>query len=1444
METDRPAVTLLEGGADVSYQIKVSRDVPGYTTANMHISPNPRELYSLDKIRPGPWDGDRFIYRDPGPHTHGDSTSLIVGAGGWKTVTFAAGQDADAHNHAITLYHRVSPRGSGWSTRAADEAPEFPNYERPETVGWPVLAGPDSREYSAPKPGLANELVYVRVSPCRRPAASACWTWPISVRIVDDDKWEQEVVYARHDPAANGGAGGPGAFVLASDGGLRKALPAALAPGSTYTFYVRLAVDPATLPKDGTVSRDQTVTEGGVTRRVDVYPPTFLPDRVPVWVRVKGARADRHGVPDVRLRITPHASAGVRPNAGAYFITDTSGTRDHPSVEADYDYRDNTPPGAKGSSLFWDEPMAVTVEVRGDAPLGAVRRVEVNSDSGLLTRPNCGRGWSKHNCTGDHFGYWFWDGWDFSIGLTEDLRPAAQRSAAGFSPRTPEEILEWAKQVNFGNEGELFTPFADVAEERGGIADGARASITEGETARFAVTLTPAPSEPRAVTVNVARRGGSTPIGVAAHLGPRTVMVGPSGSAVIEVPTADNDHVGANGYLHATVVASPTYRVSDFGGSAETDVLSDDAELVYDAVRVRRVTDTAAEVEWDPSPGAASYEVVWLEGTSTATSTAFTTGTSIELAGLNPATSYNVAVLDDLWNRVGSAELLTLAPGGGESVYPVLSVTAGGDIAEGGAASFTVTAVPAPSSPLTVTVWVSQRGDYAAVGERGERAVTVPTSGSVSLAVATDDDTDDEADGAIVATLERSKLGHHVGASARAEVAVVDDDDGSANPEVSVTAGGPVEEGGDASFTVTADPAPAQPLSVNVTVSQEGDFGATTGPRTVTVPVSGSATLSVATTDDDQDEPRGSVSVEVAAGDGYTVSSGQGRATVQVADNDDPTPEVSVTAGGGITEGGDAAFTVTADPPPSEPLKVSVTVAQTGDFGATTGARTVTVPVSGSATLTVSTTDDDADEADGSVTVTVEAGDGYTVAGGQGSATVSVSDDDDPPQTPEVSVTAGSGVTEGGDASFTVSASPAPTADLTVNVTVSQDGDHGATTGSRTVTVPASGSATLTVGTTDDSADEPDGSVSVALDAGDGYTVSATQGTATVSVADDDDPPPAVPEVNISGATSGEEGQDVTFTLSADPAPSAPLTVKVTVTAGGDFGVSTGSRTVTIPTSGSATLTVGTSDDDADEPNGSVTLTLNAGDGYTVGALSADTAPVLDNDDAPLVVEPEISVTAGSGVTEGGSASFTVTASPAPTADLTVNVTVGQSGEFGATTGSRTVTVPTSGSATLTVSTSDDGDDEADGSVSVTVDAGDGYTVSGAQGTATVNVSDDDDPPPTDLPEVSVADASVAEGDPHRPYLAFAVTLNEPADRRVVVRWEVRPGTAALLRDYHSLGSYRLVFQPGETARTAWVRVLDDEAQEEDETVELTLTRAVGATIARGTAVGTIIDND
>ena len=1052
-------------------------------------------------------------------------------------------------------------------------------------------------------------------------------------------------------------------------------------------------------------------------------------------------------------------------------------------------------------------------------------------------------------------------------------------------------------------------------------ADG---NVTEGGDATFTVSANPAPAADLDVSVTVSQSDDS---GISIEH--QTVTIPAAGYAALTVATTNDEVDEPDGSVTVTVDASANldYRVSSSQGTAVVVVSDDDGGYTVNQGTIARVKELASQTQHGAAHVNRWNRVLLAFGEHDGTGVTggpMTAAEAQDMADNHSSPVWDLVVVELTALEAAAAQTPPPPP------TPEVSVSAGSGVTEGGDAVFTVTASPAPTANLDVSVTVSQSGDYGAA--TGQRTVTVPTTGSVALTVGTTDDNADETNGSVTATVNAGS-GYTVSSTQGAATVAVSDDDAAPTPVVSVSAGSGITEGGDATFTVSANPAPAANLDVSVTVSQSGDYGATTGQRTVTVPTSGSATFTVGTTDDDADETDGSVTATVNAGSGYTVSSTQGAATVGVADDDDPvvdeqtgytvdpdvvarvrelasqtqhgaahvnrwnrvlvafgehdgtgvtggpmtaaqaqdmadrhsspvwdevvteltaleaasaqtpppppTPEVSISAGSGITEGGDAVFTVTASPAPAADLDVSVTVSASGDYGAATGKRTVTVPTTGSATLTVGTTDDNADETDGSVTATVNAGSGYTVSSTQGAATVAVSDNDAAP-TPVVSVSAGSGVTEGGDAVFTVTASPAPASNLAVSVTVSQSGDYGATTGQRTVTIPTTGSVTLTVGTTDDDADETDGSVTATVNAGSGYTVSSTQGAATVAVSDNDAAP--TPVVSVSGGSGITEGGDAVFTVTASPAPAANLDVSVTVSQSGDYGATTGQRTVTVPTTGSVTLTVGTTDDDADETDGSVTATVNAGSGYTVSSSQgAATVAVADNDAAPT---PVVSVTAGSGVTEGGDAVFTVTASPAPAADLDVSVTVSQSGDYGAATGQRTVTVPTTGSVTLTVGTTDDDDDETDGSVTATVNAGSGYTVSSSQGAATVAVSDDDDAAPEVEISVTVEDASAVEGD----VLEFRMVLSAAPTEEIRVRWYTAPAYH-LLDDRAHRSDYQttegeLVFKPGVTELTGEVWLEQDEDEEPDEyfAVEAYLPGSLVSPDAVGTM--TIVDDD
>ncbi len=269
---------------------------------------------------------------------------------------------------------------------------------------------------------------------------------------------------------------------------------------------------------------------------------------------------------------------------------------------------------------------------------------------------------------------------------------------------------------------------------------------------------------------------------------------------------------------------------------------------------------------------------------------------------------------------------------------------------------------------------------------------------------------------------------------------------------------------------------------------------------------------------------------------------------------------------------------------------------------------------------------------------------------------------------------------------------------------------------------------------------------------------------------------------------------------------------------------------------------------------------------------SSDPAPPADPDPTPVdpvpvpadpdpvpadpvpVVTPVVSVTAGNAVTEGGAASFTLTANPAPVSPVDVTVNVTATGDYGVTTGNRTVTIATSGTATLTVSTSGDSIDEANGSVTVTVVDGAAYDL-GSSSSATVAINDNDDPPPpppplpaSELPVLSITDGSFTEGN-RNGYYIFFVTLSEPAAKPVQVRYRVETtgtgaGHATGDIDYVSVGS-SIYFRPGITRNIGLVIINDDTDKEPDETLRIVLTNPQNAQIGNnGEATLTIKDND
>jgi hypothetical protein len=111
------------------------------------------------------------------------------------------------------------------------------------------------------------------------------------------------------------------------------------------------------------------------------------------------------------------------------------------------------------------------------------------------------------------------------------------------------------------------------------------------------------------------------------------------------------------------------------------------------------------------------------------------------------------------------------------------------------------------------------------------------------------------------------------------------------------------------------------------------------------------------------------------------------------------------------------------------------------------------------------------------------------------------------------------------------------------------------------------------------------------------------------------------------------------------------------------------------------------------------------------------------------------------------------------------------------------------------------------------------------------------------MPSVSIGGASAAEGNAGTTTLSFPVTLSATATQAVSVSYATADGTATAPSDYTTAGG-TLTFRPGEKAKTIPVGVVADVMIEPDETFAVTLSSPVNATIANGTATGTITNDD
>ena len=161
--------------------------------------------------------------------------------------------------------------------------------------------------------------------------------------------------------------------------------------------------------------------------------------------------------------------------------------------------------------------------------------------------------------------------------------------------------------------------------------------------------------------------------------------------------------------------------------------------------------------------------------------------------------------------------------------------------------------------------------------------------------------------------------------------------------------------------------------------------------------------------------------------------------------------------------------------------------------------------------------------------------------------------------------------------------------------------------------------------------------------------------------------------------------------------------------------------------------------------------------------------------------------------------------------------------------------MPGQTSATVTVAVHGDSTPENDETFTVNLSGATGATIADGQGLGTIQNDD--------LPTISVSDYSHLEGNTGKTAFTFTISLSAAAPFEVSVGYRTKNGTATAPSDYVGANG-TAAFAPGQTTKTVTVQVIGDRTPEADETFSLVLAGAPHATIADGTGIGTIKNDD
>jgi len=368
------------------------------------------------------------------------------------------------------------------------------------------------------------------------------------------------------------------------------------------------------------------------------------------------------------------------------------------------------------------------------------------------------------------------------------------------------------------------------------------------------------------------------------------------------------------------------------------------------------------------------------------------------------------------------------------------------------------------------------------------------------------------------------------------------------------------------------------------------------------------------------------------------------------------------------------------------------------------------------------------------------------------------------------------------------------------------------------------------------------------LTSANGYSI--VDGFGVGSISDDDRPSSTTISVTDSTLTEGNSGtSNAEFVVSLSTESTTEVTVNYntlnsSAAAGTDYNAVASILTFN-PGETSLTVSVEVKGDTTLEADEAFLFNLLTPVGASIdNALGVGT---ILNDD--LVPVPKIYIT-DSTVTEGNTgttaADFVVSLSAASTNNVTlkyntVNYSAAGGTDYIALPTTELTFIPGETEKTISVTVRGDASVEQNERFLLNLSTPTNGTINNTTAVGTILT---DDTFPTPLPNISISDSNLVEGDSGITEAIFTVSLSESSENNLTVGYRSDNNSAKSGSDYNALVSSILTFEPGEIFKTISVGVKGDSTIEGDEKFWVTLANPVGGSLLDRLGVGTIINDE